>query len=116
MAHTSLIAVVGRNIRELRIKAGMKGETLAKAIGVSKSTISLLENGKSDINLSTLFKLSKALDADICTLVTDKRVQTIEGLKKIGDGRTVLIDVNVVEELIDRINALSANTKSGHVR
>jgi HTH-type transcriptional regulator/antitoxin HipB len=49
--------VVGEMIKEARKEAHMTQEDLAKKTGTKKSYISRLENGKIDIQISTLFKI-----------------------------------------------------------
>ncbi len=48
---------IGEMIKEERKQANLTQEQLAEKIGAKKSYISRIENGKSDIQLSTLFKL-----------------------------------------------------------
>ncbi len=48
---------IGELIRIERKQAKMTQEQLAQKIGAKKSFISRIENGKSDIQLSTLYKL-----------------------------------------------------------
>ncbi len=49
--------VISRMLRESRKEANLTQEELAKKIGTKKSYISRLENGKCDIQLSTLYKI-----------------------------------------------------------
>ena len=49
--------VVGEMIKEARKEAHMTQEELALKTGTKKSYISRLENGKIDIQISTLFKI-----------------------------------------------------------
>ena len=49
--------MVGELIKEQRRKAKMTQEQLADKIGAKKSFISRIENGKVDIQLSTLYRL-----------------------------------------------------------
>lgn len=49
--------VVGEMIKEARKEAHMTQEDLASKTGTKKSYISRLENGKIDIQISTLFKI-----------------------------------------------------------
>lgn len=49
--------VVGEMIKEARKEAHLTQEDLAKKTGTKKSYISRVENGKIDIQLSTLFKI-----------------------------------------------------------
>ena len=49
--------MIGELIKEQRRKAKMTQEQLADKIGAKKSFISRIENGKVDIQLSTLYRL-----------------------------------------------------------
>jgi DNA-binding XRE family transcriptional regulator len=49
--------IVGEMIKEARKEAHMTQDELAKKTGTKKSYISRLENGKIDIQISTLFKI-----------------------------------------------------------
>lgn len=49
--------MIGEIIKEERRLANMTQEQLAEKIGAKKSFISRIENGKSDIQLSTLYRL-----------------------------------------------------------
>lgn len=49
--------VVGEMIKEARKEAHLTQEELAKKTGTKKSYISRVENGKIDIQISTLFKI-----------------------------------------------------------
>lgn len=49
--------MIGELIKETRRKSNITQEELAQKTGTKKSYISRIENGKSDIQLSTLFRL-----------------------------------------------------------
>ena len=49
--------VIGEMIKEARKEAHLTQEALAEKTGTKKSYISRLENGKIDIQISTLFKI-----------------------------------------------------------
>jgi HTH-type transcriptional regulator/antitoxin HipB len=49
--------LIGEIIKEERLLAKMTQEQLADKVGAKKSFISRIENGKSDIQLSTLYRL-----------------------------------------------------------
>jgi HTH-type transcriptional regulator/antitoxin HipB len=49
--------MIGELIREERHQAKLTQEQLAEKIGAKKSFISRIENGQSDIQLSTLYRL-----------------------------------------------------------
>ena len=52
---------LAKTLKEERLRAGLTQEALAEKIGTKKTYISRLENGKSDIQLSTLFKIFEGL-------------------------------------------------------
>lgn len=49
--------VISELLKEARLEANMTQEELANKIGTKKSYISRLENGRCDIQLSTLYKI-----------------------------------------------------------
>ena len=49
--------VISETLKEARNEAAMTQEQLAEKIGTKKSYISRLENGKRDIQLSTLYRI-----------------------------------------------------------
>lgn len=49
--------VIGEMLKEERLEANLTQEELANKIGAKKSYISRVENGKTDVQLSTLYKL-----------------------------------------------------------
>ena len=57
--------IIGEQLKAERLKAGMTQEQLAAKIGTKKSYISRIENGHTDIQLSTLFKIFQGLGRKI---------------------------------------------------
>jgi ribosome-binding protein aMBF1 (putative translation factor) len=53
--------VIGEQLKDERLKAGLTQEQLADKIGTKKSFISRVERGRADIQLSTLVKLFRGL-------------------------------------------------------
>jgi len=51
------ITMIGEMLKEARTVAGMTQDNLARMSGTKKSYISRVENGKIDIQLSTLFRI-----------------------------------------------------------
>jgi len=49
--------IIGELLKDERLEANLTQEELADKIGAKKSYISRIENGKTDIQLSTLYKL-----------------------------------------------------------
>lgn len=52
---------LAETLKEERLKAGLTQQQLAERIGTKKTYISRLENGKADIQLSTLFRIFEGL-------------------------------------------------------
>ena len=52
---------IAQVLREERINAGLTQEQLAERIGTKKTYISRIENGKQNIQLSTLFRIFDSL-------------------------------------------------------
>lgn len=57
--------IIGEQLKAERLKVGMTQEQLAAKIGTKKSYISRIENGHTDIQLSTLFKIFQGLGRKI---------------------------------------------------
>ncbi|MEG1950936.1 MAG: helix-turn-helix transcriptional regulator [Odoribacter sp.] len=55
------IFILAERLKEERLKAGLTQEQLAQKIGTKKSYISRIENGKTDVQLSTLYKIFQGL-------------------------------------------------------
>ena len=60
---------------EARKGAGLTQAALAARIGVPQSHLSKIEAGKSDIRLSTLTELSRALDLELNLLSSEQRTE-----------------------------------------
>ncbi|MBR5385392.1 MAG: helix-turn-helix transcriptional regulator [Bacteroidales bacterium] len=61
--------IIGEQLRDERLKAGLTQEQLADKIGTKKSFISRIERGHADIQLSTLVKLFRGLGRQVCLRV-----------------------------------------------
>lgn len=56
---------LGINIRKIRQQKKMTQEDLSLESTVSRSHIAMIEAGKRDITISTLFKISRALNSNM---------------------------------------------------
>lgn len=63
--HTPAEFLVGKRLRDLRIKRGFSLRVLAERSSLNVNTLSLVENGKSSPSVSTLQQLALALDVSI---------------------------------------------------
>ena len=61
--------IIGEQLKDERIKAGLTQEQLADKIGTKKSFISRVERGHVDIQLSTLVKLFRGLGRQVSVRV-----------------------------------------------
>ena len=53
---------LGKHLKELRIKKRYTQKKLSLESTISRSHIAMIENGKRDITISALFKISRALN------------------------------------------------------
>ena len=56
---------MNNNLKKYRALLKLMQEDLAKEIGVSRQTINLIENGKTDPSLSLVFKLAKVFNCKV---------------------------------------------------
>ena len=57
--------IIGQNIAELRKQKGIRQEEFAKAMAVSRQTISSLENGRYNPSIMLAYKIAKYFDMTI---------------------------------------------------
>jgi len=60
---------LAETLREERLRAGLTQEQLAERVGTKKAYISRIENGKVDVQLSTLFRLFNCLGRKVSVAV-----------------------------------------------
>lgn len=56
---------MANNVKKIREKRGMTQEQLSERAGVSRITISQLENGANDVRLGTLKRIAEALECSV---------------------------------------------------
>jgi len=64
--------LLGRKIRDLRLRRGLTVQQLAAASGLSKGFISQVENGRTSPSLATLRDLATALKTSVAYLVVEE--------------------------------------------
>lgn len=95
--------IIGRNIKERRVEIGMKGETFAKKIGQTKSSVSRLENGEVDFKISNLSHISMALNTDVSSLVCRQTIRSHTDFDKLTFvEKTVLCDIEMITLLVKK--------------
>lgn len=60
---------LGENLKKLRIKKDISQIELARILGVDRSFVSNIENGKTNPTLATIAKLAKAVGASVNDLL-----------------------------------------------
>ena len=56
---------IGKRVKELRVKNKMTQEQLAEAMGMTKKSVSFIENGKTYPSPENIFRLTKLLDLSL---------------------------------------------------
>lgn len=60
--YTDEIKQLGENVRNIRIRKGLTQFALEAACGIDRSDISRIENGRMDVQFSSIVRLAEALD------------------------------------------------------
>ncbi|NGX46689.1 MAG: hypothetical protein K1000chlam3_00050 [Chlamydiae bacterium] len=107
---------IGALIKSIRTQLGMSQKALAKRAGVPQSTVSRIEQGKRDMNLSTLHKILGAISCDLVIApllkdsidairrkqarkIAEKQVRYLKGTMNLEDQQP---DSRFIEELLKR--------------
>ena len=68
---------IGARIRALREEIGLSQEELAKRLGVSRPTVSQIENSERKITAEELYKLSKIFNISLDDLISQDKIEVI---------------------------------------
>ena len=98
----NLTAAIGKNIKQYRLLKGLKLETLAREIHISKATMSQIENGLVEITISRLEKIAKALEVEYTTLIAVKS-GNIMLLNRLAHNETTGYNLNVDKTIIEKL-------------
>ena len=60
---------LGQNLKRIRIKKGISQGDIVRTLGMPKSFISSIENGKTNPTLSTIAKIAKAIGVSVGKLM-----------------------------------------------
>lgn len=83
MTERELYQEFGRRLRELREKAGLTQDQIAKAIGLTRTSVTNIEAGRQSVDLATLYSLADALDvwpADLLVGEASSHAARLHGL------------------------------------
>lgn len=90
---------VGQCVRTLREESGLSLRALADKSGLSVNTLSLIENGKSSPGVSTLQKISVALQVPIMAFFLPNQVDQKVVFTRTGRRKQVVFDHSILEDL-----------------
>jgi transcriptional regulator with XRE-family HTH domain len=60
---------LGKNLKRIRTKKGISQGDIVRALGMPKSFVSSIENGKTNPTLATIAKLAKAVGVSVDELL-----------------------------------------------
>lgn len=60
---------IGRRVRAARLERGWNQDAFADHAGFHRAYVGMIENGKKDLRISTLYRLAEALGVSITTLL-----------------------------------------------
>lgn len=80
--YTYEIKKLGEHIRAIRDKRNLSQDKLEALSGVDRAQISRIENGKINVEISTLIKLAEALDAELYEFFPAPEALSKGGTKK----------------------------------
>lgn len=102
-------SVIGRRIKNIRLKRNLKQEELADKIDVSVAFMSRVEAGKSQINLKRLIQIAKVLNVSPGYLLTGCETSSKDYLKE--DFKAILDKCTPEQQkLIYKISELVSKT------
>ena len=61
----------GQDLLAIRSRYKLSQDEVARALGVSRTTVGEIEKGQRDIKLSELDALAKLIDSDVCAIISD---------------------------------------------
>ena len=67
---------IGLNLKVLRTRRELSQDDLGDLIGMKRSYLSEIENGKRNLSLTTLFKLARALKCQMTELFEGVRIRS----------------------------------------
>jgi len=73
MPANKTMAKIGEKIKELRTKAGISQQRLAELLGVSRPTISQIENGERKVSVDELDRLAKIFNISVNSLLNKEK-------------------------------------------
>jgi transcriptional regulator with XRE-family HTH domain len=86
---------IGQRVYAARMHAGMKQSSICKLAKISQSTLSDIENGKTNLTVETLYKIADALEISVVWLLGENAEKQDEGYTQ-----EELVDIQKYKEYI----------------
>jgi transcriptional regulator with XRE-family HTH domain len=81
---TPAVEAFGRQLVEARSRKGLSQRALAARVGMTQAHISKIEQGRTDLRLSSLIELARALDLDV-QLIPRHALAVIESVLRVSE-------------------------------
>lgn len=116
------MAKIGERIRKARKQANMSQEALADKIGVNRSYLSLVENGKSSPTFEFVEKIAGGIDLRVEDIILGEKGRYLvydsedeapmyDGLQELLQDQHQVILMNITEEEIDILRTIRLNSR-----
>lgn len=105
MNKIKIVNKISKMLNSSRLSVGISQDTMAKAMGVSKTTIQKWENGTIPIQLIRVFEWFNCLDVPPMPYVWSLIYHSFDNIDPKND------DINIENALIDAIHGMSASSK-----
>jgi transcriptional regulator with XRE-family HTH domain len=102
------------SVRAARQALGISQEELAKAAGISRATVNLIENGQGDPQLSTLVSLAAALRTSVVFLLLGER--DLQNLASLVNGENAAVVQRISKKMEPKVAEINRLLGSGIAR
>lgn len=101
-----LLTAIADIVRQSRRKRQYTLDKLAEKSEIDYSTVSLIENGKQNPKITTLYKILYSLDIDLIELISDKNLE-IEDEKLAALNRLEKLDLETLKNLCQFLDSFT---------
>lgn len=110
---------VGKNIKELRLRNNWEVKRAAAEVGISRQAFDNYENGKTDINITTIYKLAEVFNVEVSKILPNinghlinNNIETNNGSNiSLNEGTVHVIPKTAIEDLTKRLESIEAYLK-----
>ncbi|MBX9784086.1 MAG: helix-turn-helix domain-containing protein [Chitinophagaceae bacterium] len=114
-----VLVEVGKNIKELRLRNNWEVKRAAAEVGISRQAFDNYENGKTDINITTIYKLAEIFNVGISKILPNLNGHLIHNNIETNNGSNIslnevtvhVIPKAVIEDLAKKLESIEAQLK-----